>query len=304
MKAATRLCPIIVLICAARLVCTAQQRYHHSSIVGYPLDYADVKLIQKDFSLDKRNKPSLSIVNPLDVLRQRLLLEIARRQMKENTRQVELNRAILKNVGKRMLNNDGDSSYKLPLQEQQQFEYSLKHIPYPQQMYTYRAPQYDQQSQFQLQPLWQPHYTNQLEYTPDVSIYDYLHEPAHIYNTVLGATESKGNLDGQTTSWYIDALENGAEEGDANIYNTKGNELTSERRIQDKGTGGDSSSTNVDSFPSGGTLSKNVSDKVHLAALEDNVLANGADKERNVDNADYHLRYFYGVPKKHHNMKK
>nr|P67800.1 RecName: Full=Diuretic hormone; Short=DH; AltName: Full=Diuretic peptide; Short=DP [Musca domestica]P67801.1 RecName: Full=Diuretic hormone; Short=DH; AltName: Full=Diuretic peptide; Short=DP [Stomoxys calcitrans]AAB32702.1 Musca-DP=corticotropin-releasing factor-related diuretic peptide/CRF-related diuretic peptide [Musca domestica=house flies, Peptide, 44 aa] [Musca domestica] len=44
------------------------------------------------------NKPSLSIVNPLDVLRQRLLLEIARRQMKENTRQVELNRAILKNV--------------------------------------------------------------------------------------------------------------------------------------------------------------------------------------------------------------
>ncbi|TMW46034.1 hypothetical protein DOY81_008886 [Sarcophaga bullata] len=30
---------------------------------------------------------SLSIVNPLDVLRQRLLLEIARRQMKENSRQ-------------------------------------------------------------------------------------------------------------------------------------------------------------------------------------------------------------------------
>uniref|UniRef100_A0A905HSN0 Corticotropin-releasing factor domain-containing protein n=1 Tax=Musca domestica TaxID=7370 RepID=A0A905HSN0_MUSDO len=57
-----------------------------------------------DYFLSKRNKPSLSIVNPLDVLRQRLLLEIARRQMKENTRQVELNRAILKNVGKRMLN--------------------------------------------------------------------------------------------------------------------------------------------------------------------------------------------------------
>ncbi|XP_014093928.3 uncharacterized protein Dh44 [Bactrocera oleae] len=304
MKATTRLCPIIVLICAARLVCTAQQRNHHSNILGYPLDYADVKSIQKDFSLEKRNKPSLSIVNPLDVLRQRLLLEIARRQMKENTRQVELNRAILKNVGKRMLNNDGDSSYKLPLQIQQQFEYSLKHIPYPQQIYTYRAPQYEQQSQLQLQPLWQPHYTNQLGYTPDVSIYDYLQQPAHIYNTVLGQTESKGDMDGQTTSWYIDALENGAEVGDTNIYNTKGNELTSDRRIQDKGTGGDSSSTNANSFTNGGTLAKNVSDKVHLATLEDNVLANGADKERNDDNADYHMRYFYGVPKKHHNMKK
>lgn len=44
---------------------------------------------QDDFLLAaKRNKPSLSIVNPLDVLRQRLLLEIARRQMKENSRQV------------------------------------------------------------------------------------------------------------------------------------------------------------------------------------------------------------------------
>lgn len=43
---------------------------------------------QDEYSLAKRNKPSLSIVNPLDVLRQRLLLEIARRQMKENTRQV------------------------------------------------------------------------------------------------------------------------------------------------------------------------------------------------------------------------
>lgn len=38
--------------------------------------------------LDKRTKPSLSIVNPLDVLRQRLLLEIARRQMRENSKQV------------------------------------------------------------------------------------------------------------------------------------------------------------------------------------------------------------------------
>uniref|UniRef100_A0A182K8K0 Corticotropin-releasing factor domain-containing protein n=1 Tax=Anopheles christyi TaxID=43041 RepID=A0A182K8K0_9DIPT len=44
------------------------------------------------FSL-KRTKPSLSIVNPLDVLRQRIILEMARRQMRENTRQTRQNRA-------------------------------------------------------------------------------------------------------------------------------------------------------------------------------------------------------------------
>ena len=38
----------------------------------------------------KRTKPSLSIVNPLDVLRQRIILEMARRQMRENTRQVRI----------------------------------------------------------------------------------------------------------------------------------------------------------------------------------------------------------------------
>lgn len=43
-----------------------------------------------DFILLKRSKPSLSIVNPLDVLRQRLMLEIARRHMRENTKQVYL----------------------------------------------------------------------------------------------------------------------------------------------------------------------------------------------------------------------
>ncbi|XP_011176524.2 uncharacterized protein LOC105208404 [Zeugodacus cucurbitae] len=309
MKATTRLCPIIVLICAARLVCTAQQRYHHSDVVGYPIDYADIKSIQEVFSLEKRNKPSLSIVNPLDVLRQRLLLEIARRQMKENTRQVELNRAILKNVGKRMLNNDGDYGYKHLSEAQQQFEYSPKNSPYLPQIYTYRVPHYQQQSQLQLQQLWQPHYTNQLEYTPDVSTYDYLQRQAPIYNAILGAAESKDDLNGQATSWYIDSLENGAEDGDTNIYNNKENELTSdrktsERRIQDKGTGGDSSRTNVDSFANGGSLAKNVSDKVHLDAHDDNVLVNGAGNERIDDNADYHMRYFYGLPKKHHNMKK
>ncbi|XP_046393930.1 pupal cuticle protein 36 [Ischnura elegans] len=45
--------------------------------------------------------PSLSIVNPLDVLRQRLLLEIARRRMRESEDQIQANRELLKSIGKR-----------------------------------------------------------------------------------------------------------------------------------------------------------------------------------------------------------
>ncbi|XP_017057662.1 uncharacterized protein LOC108098960 [Drosophila ficusphila] len=134
MKATAWFCPVLLtLLCATRLVCTAQRGGGVAGAVGagagaggpgaraaavggsgaevggssrtngYPLEYPDARNTQDDFLLAKRNKPSLSIVNPLDVLRQRLLLEIARRQMKENSRQVELNRAILKNVGKRVL---------------------------------------------------------------------------------------------------------------------------------------------------------------------------------------------------------
>ncbi|XP_017074968.2 uncharacterized protein LOC108110408 [Drosophila eugracilis] len=124
MKATAWFCPVLLtLLCATRLVCTAQRGGAGGGGVGaagsgpevggsgrtngYPLDYPDARNTQDDFLVAKRNKPSLSIVNPLDVLRQRLLLEIARRQMKENSRQVELNRAILKNVGKRVLLRGG-----------------------------------------------------------------------------------------------------------------------------------------------------------------------------------------------------
>ncbi|XP_072935444.1 diuretic hormone 45 isoform X1 [Epargyreus clarus] len=50
----------------------------------------------------KRKMPSLSINNPMEVLRQRLLLEVARKQMREaNQRQAVANRLFLQNVGKR-----------------------------------------------------------------------------------------------------------------------------------------------------------------------------------------------------------
>ncbi|XP_059219591.1 putative uncharacterized protein DDB_G0274435 [Stomoxys calcitrans] len=118
MKATTWLCPVLTLLCATKLVYTAQRGSYgsyHPSVEGL-----DSSAIQNDYFLLKRNKPSLSIVNPLDVLRQRLLLEIARRQMKENTRQVELNRAILKNVGKRMFSKHPHPLVATPEQQQQQ----------------------------------------------------------------------------------------------------------------------------------------------------------------------------------------
>lgn len=45
--------------------------------------------------------PSLSIVNPLDVLRQRLLLEIARRRMSQSKEKINANRERLNSIGKR-----------------------------------------------------------------------------------------------------------------------------------------------------------------------------------------------------------
>lgn len=45
-------------------------------------------ILQDKYFSPKRTKPSLSIVNPLDVLRQRVMLEMARRQRENAVRQV------------------------------------------------------------------------------------------------------------------------------------------------------------------------------------------------------------------------
>ncbi|XP_063224908.1 diuretic hormone 45 [Bacillus rossius redtenbacheri] len=45
--------------------------------------------------------PSLSIVNPLDVLRQRLLLVLARRRMRQSEEQIQANKELLEKIGKR-----------------------------------------------------------------------------------------------------------------------------------------------------------------------------------------------------------
>ncbi|KAK9503768.1 hypothetical protein O3M35_010259 [Rhynocoris fuscipes] len=49
--------------------------------------------------------PSLSVANPIEVLRSRLMLEIARRRMKEqDASRVHANREYLKTIGKRQTN--------------------------------------------------------------------------------------------------------------------------------------------------------------------------------------------------------
>ncbi|XP_075235908.1 corticotropin-releasing diuretic hormone 44 isoform X2 [Lycorma delicatula] len=59
-------------------------------------EFLSAKRLQK-----RTSGPSLSIVNPLDVLRQRLLLEIARRRMRQSEDQIIANREWLKTIGKR-----------------------------------------------------------------------------------------------------------------------------------------------------------------------------------------------------------
>ncbi|XP_022234985.1 uncharacterized protein LOC111083055 [Limulus polyphemus] len=54
-----------------------------------------------DVTPKRGNRPSLSIVSPLDVLSQRLMLEMTRRKMKQNQYQIMANAKLLKNLGKR-----------------------------------------------------------------------------------------------------------------------------------------------------------------------------------------------------------
>lgn len=53
--------------------------------------------------LESKRIGSLSIVNSLDVLRQRVLLELARRKALQDQQQIDANRRILKTIGKRSL---------------------------------------------------------------------------------------------------------------------------------------------------------------------------------------------------------
>ncbi|XP_070501273.1 uncharacterized protein Dh44 [Chironomus tepperi] len=88
MKALLLQCTLLTTLCLAS-----------QCIAANPMDNSKY-LPDKYFSL-KRTKPSLSIANPLDVLRQRVILEMARRQREKAIQQADINREILKTIGKR-----------------------------------------------------------------------------------------------------------------------------------------------------------------------------------------------------------
>uniref|UniRef100_A0A1A9WJF1 Corticotropin-releasing factor domain-containing protein n=1 Tax=Glossina brevipalpis TaxID=37001 RepID=A0A1A9WJF1_9MUSC len=193
MKATTWLCPMLIVLCASRLVCTAQRA---SLTIGYhPLNYMASNMLQDDNFVTKRNKPSLSIVNPLDVLRQRLLLEIARRQMKENTRQVELNRAILKNVGKRMFTTPPAS-------------YSWLNVMQPVELYK-------QQSSFFGRELpLQRHLSSHVNVMPSATIFDYLVQPGIDYEQKAVTTQlhDANNVNNDNKVYNeVDVVDDGAD---------------------------------------------------------------------------------------------
>ncbi|CAH0722622.1 unnamed protein product, partial [Brenthis ino] len=78
-----------------------------------PRDSQNLADLREGRPRPKRKMPSLSINNPMEVLRQRLLLEVARKQMREaNQRQAVANRVFLQNVGKRgFWSNSAPSRY-------------------------------------------------------------------------------------------------------------------------------------------------------------------------------------------------
>uniref|UniRef100_A0A336LQ28 CSON000084 protein n=1 Tax=Culicoides sonorensis TaxID=179676 RepID=A0A336LQ28_CULSO len=77
-----------------------------NNVSAIPSHYPDSRYLEDNLLMPKRSKPSLSIVNPLDTLRQRIMLEMSRRQMREKEKQIEDNKALFRQIGKR-----GDASY-------------------------------------------------------------------------------------------------------------------------------------------------------------------------------------------------
>lgn len=56
----------------------------------------------------KREGPQLSVVSPLDVLRQQLIYELARRRLKESQDQIQVNSDLLKSLGRRRRSIESD----------------------------------------------------------------------------------------------------------------------------------------------------------------------------------------------------
>ncbi|XP_043526771.1 diuretic hormone 44 [Frieseomelitta varia] len=78
--------------------------------------------------LESKRIGSLSIVNSLDVLRQRVLLELARRKALQDQRQIDANRRLLESIGKRSfpLYNVGDASKAADSRTKNGIEYVME----------------------------------------------------------------------------------------------------------------------------------------------------------------------------------
>ncbi|CAD1471371.1 unnamed protein product, partial [Heterotrigona itama] len=78
--------------------------------------------------LESKRIGSLSIVNSLDVLRQRVLLELARRKALQDQRQIDANRRLLESIGKRSfpLYNVGDASKAVDSRAKNGIEYVMQ----------------------------------------------------------------------------------------------------------------------------------------------------------------------------------
>ncbi|KFM70959.1 Diuretic hormone 45, partial [Stegodyphus mimosarum] len=61
----------------------------------------DIPMSHMSPLVKRRKGPTLSVVNPLEILRQRLMLDLAQRRIHENQQQIVANAQLLENIGKR-----------------------------------------------------------------------------------------------------------------------------------------------------------------------------------------------------------
>lgn len=82
---------------------------HHNDFIE---KFLNLNRLNKQSSHSKRGEgPQLSVLSPLDVLRERFMLEMARRRIKENKEQIQANAEILKNLGKRSVQAQEEDVY-------------------------------------------------------------------------------------------------------------------------------------------------------------------------------------------------
>ncbi|XP_071040089.1 uncharacterized protein [Parasteatoda tepidariorum] len=79
-----------------------RNRYHEDNDSSISSDEVlEIPLGHSSQVVKRRKGPTLSVVNPLEILRQRLMLDLARRRIHENQQQIVANAQMLESIGKR-----------------------------------------------------------------------------------------------------------------------------------------------------------------------------------------------------------